>query len=360
MVFDAVVLGSGLSGLSIANKLNERGWNVLVADPRIAVNMDESTAGLVNPAMGRYAKPGWKSAECHSELLSHIQNLIKITGRDDFVNFSNVLRPAINEELALAFQDSMSKYEWPTGWLEWISPDDSRNICSDLAPNFGSLLIKSGFTIYAVKYLKTYIEYLSDRGVKFHADRAHFKPNVSGTSFKVDLTNGEKVTSHYLITATGGETPDFDFWKEVKLHKVKGQIAIFESSRDLDWDVAISSMGYTLRSGKRLLVAGSTYEHTFSNVEPDKKGVSQIQKKLNKMVPGAIVDAKMVGQIAGLRVTTPNKLPVIGRHPLYQNLCIYTGMGSRGLLQSEYTARLLADHLSGNIDIPADVDYRTI
>lgn len=117
-------------------------------------------------------------------------------------------------------------------------------------------------------------------------------------------------------------------------------------------------MGYSLRRGRRGLIVGSTYEHNFENLNTTQEAWEQIHNKLAAMLPAITQKAVKKYQMAGARVTTPNKLPVIGRHYQIKNLCIYTAMGSKGLLFSEYVASLLANHPVEQKDIPAELDTK--
>ncbi|MCH8525100.1 MAG: FAD-binding oxidoreductase [Balneolales bacterium] len=166
---------------------------------------------------------------------------------------------------------------------------------------------------------------------------------------------GEHLVAH-IIVAAGSATLDFPEFEGVPLHRVKGQTATFEADHDLPWDTAISAMGYILREGKRGIIAGSTYEHNQNNTIPTEQAYQQIIHKLFSIVPELSGRIVKTGQWAGIRVTTPNKLPVIGAPAAHPGFHMYTALGSKGLLFSEHVAGILAGHILHDIPLPHDLD----
>ncbi len=342
--FYAAVFGAGIAGTAIAAALLDRGKSVLLIDPHVSEGSPGAPAALVNPATGRHARLSWKSEECMAALRRRVEMISADSGRDDLVSDTGVLRPAINEALAESFKDSLEKYDWPEGWIRWISREEASKINPHVAPNEGALWLRCGFTVFVDRYLNAYRRSLRMNGAECRYERADYE--TSGDSgFRIDFEGGKSPTAEHVIIAAGHETPGFEDWSYLPLHRVKGQIAVFEADHDLKWEHAVSAMGYSLRRGNRTLVVGSTYEHKFDGLETTEKAYIQIRGKLEKMLPGISGSLKKTGQMAGVRVTTPNKLPVIGRHKEIRNLCIYTAMGSKGLLFSEYVAGQLASCL---------------
>lgn len=354
----AAVFGAGISGTAIANELAKREKKVLLIDPYVSENSPGAPAGLVNPATGRRARLSWKSQHCMSSLRNLMDELIRFSGRDDLVSDSGVIRPAINEKLAENFKESLDKYDWPDGWITWMDKEEISEFNPEIAPNFGGLFLNSGFTVFVDRYLNTFRKYLREKGVDCRYESAEYQFERDENVFNIRFENGEILNTEHVIVAAGHQTPFFKDWKFLPLHRVKGQVVLFETDSDLNWEHATSAMGYSLRRGKGELMVGSTYEHKFESLDTTEEAYNQIKGKLKKMLPKLTEKVTKKDQLAGVRVTTPNKLPVIGRHPDMNNLCIYTAMGSKGLLFSQYVGSLLADHLITGEPIPEELDTK--
>jgi len=53
-------------------------------------------------------------------------------------------------------------------------------------------------------------------------------------------------------------------------------------------------------------------------------------------------------QWAGVRASTPDKMPIIGPHKTVKNLYLLAGLGSKGLLYSAYLADMLIQNITGS------------
>lgn len=352
----AAVFGAGISGTAIANELNKRGKKVLLIDPHVSEDAPGAPAGLVNPATGRRAKKSWESEKCMTALRNQLDELIVFARKNEILSDTGAIRPAINEKLAENFKEALDKYEWPEGWISWMEKEEVENLNPQIAPNFGALYLHKGCTVFVDQYLNTYRKYLRENGVECRYKAADYQSKKD--NFTINFENGDTAEAKHVIVAAGHQTPFFNEWEFLPLHRVKGQIVWFEANKPLEWEYGISAMGYSLRRGERDLIVGSTYEHKFENLDTTEEAYNQIKGKLAKMLPGMEHEITKKYQVAGVRVYTPDRLPVIGRHPDNENLCIYTAMGSKGLLFSQYVGSLLAAHLAEGEMIPAEVDVK--
>lgn len=354
----ATIFGAGISGTAIANELNKRGKKVLLIDPHVSENAPGAPAGLVNPATGMRAKKSWRAEECMADLRELLDELIRFSGRDDLISDSGAIRPALNKKLAKNFKKTLEKYDWPDGWIRWMEPEEVEEFNPEIAPSFGALYLDCGFTVFVDRYQNTYRRYLRENGVDCRYEPAEYQQEEDGKGFQIQFENGEVLKTEYVIVAAGHQTPMFKDWEYLPLERVKGQVVVFEAQEDLNWEHAVSAMGYSLRRGKRELMVGSTYGHDFESLEVTEDAEVRIWEKLAKMLPGIPDKVTKKVQLAGARVTTPNRLPVIGRHPKVKNLCIYSAMNSKGLLFSQHVGSLLAAHLTDGEMIPEELDVK--
>lgn len=354
----ATVYGAGLAGCAIANYLLNAGKSVLIVDPRVDLDGTPGPpAALVNPAMGRYAKLSWEAEACHAAIRERAYELMQFSGQTDLIAETGVMRPAINEDLAVNFKAAIDAHDWPEGWISWIDADETMQRVPALDQPQGALFLPHGFTVYVEKYQNAYRKLLSSKGATFTTEEFIRKELPNG-QYELSSSSGEVHTSENIIVAAGSGSLDFPEFSEVPLHRVKGQIATFEADHDLDWEIAVSAMGYILRIGARGIVVGSTYEHNQNNLDLTEQAYQQILYKMFKIMPSLSGRIRKTGQQAGIRVTTPNKLPVIGRHPSHLGLSIYTALGSKGLLFSEFVGAILGDHLVNDAPISEDLDVK--
>jgi glycine/D-amino acid oxidase-like deaminating enzyme len=356
--FDVAVFGAGIAGTAIANEMRKRGQSVLMIDPNVSEDAPGPPGALVNPATGRRAKLTWQAEKCYDALKEQIEDICAVTGRKDLIAETGVIRPAINEKLAENFRDALTKYAWPEGWTEWLEEDEIREMNPHVAENHGGIHVKSGYTVFVDNYQNAYRTYLRLKGVQCRYEAAQYKRDPEKDQFILQFESGEQVTAGKVVMAIGYKIRENADWSFLPLNFVKGQIVHFEAEETLNWDHAISARGYSIRRGERELTIGSTYEHNFENLDISDKSYDQILKKLDLMLPKLTGKVRKVAQMAGVRVTTQNRLPVIGEHPDKSNLYIYTGMNSKGFLFSHYVSELLADQILNGNGIPDELSVK--
>lgn len=356
--FDVIIAGAGLAGLATAAQLLDKNnkLKILVYDAKqIGEGASGVPSGMVNPATGQKARIVWKAENCF-QMLEERLKILSLNSETSLYLGNGILRPAIDEELAENFKASMNKKHWPKSWLEWLDPETVRKRVPYLKENSGALFIKRGKTVQTPEYLHSYARFLKKSGVSF----------VMGGPYSLQydgnwiLDNGKAICSApVLLFTTGFKARENKFWGELPVNSVKGQLAIYRCSVNIEKLPAISAYGYIAPIDHQYIAVGSTYEHHFEDEIPDTHGAALLDQKLEELMPGLYPKCQRVGLWSGIRATTPDRLPIVGEHYEHKKLFVYTGLGSKGLLYSEYVASLLADHILNSSPLPFDISlYR--
>lgn len=357
MKYDFCILGAGLAGLSVAKELSSiPDVNVIVIDPHgIGGGASGSPIGLANPATGRFATKSWRAEDSIEAIRSNLVDVSPYSSEKLFSR-SGVIRPAMDSKIARRMQENIESNNWPEDWCEWLSEDEIKTRFPDLHSEYGGVWVSTGITIAIPKYLQALSGYLKENGVEI-LEKKKFELDCSFGSWNFKLSNGTQFKAEHLITTAGIKTKEFDFWKELPLHPVKGQVAIFECEDSFPYKAAVSALGYFASLDSKTFVAGSTYEHNFTHEEVDLQGKEFIEKRMLRVMPQLKGKYKLIDQWSGVRASTPDRMPIIGRHPSIENCSVFTGLGSKGLLYSSLLAkeisRFLIDHsaLSSEISL---------
>ncbi len=352
--FDFCVLGAGLAGLSISKHLMDSGATVCLIDTgEVASGASGTPLGLVNPATGRWGTKSWKAEDCHHAVYEDLKEIQDHTPVRLF-DKTGILRPAQDEEMAERMYDNYQKNEWPEDWCHWLDKKEVHNINPELHCVDGGMWLPHGLTVNVPTYLKSKADYLANQGLHI-VTKADYSLEQTGDYFEVILKDGETLKMNSVITTAGHQTKDSDFWNFLPLHAIKGQVAVFESPQTRKFDYSISALGYIASISDTRFVAGSTYEHHFEDVEPDIEGLDYLTGRLGGVYPSLFESAKLVDQWAGVRASTPNKKPVVGAHPEIENMYVFAGLGSKGLLYSAYLGNALSEYILHGSAIPKEV-----
>jgi len=354
---DATILGAGIAGLSVADELIGRGLKVAIIDKKLP-GSGASGAPLVlaNPATGRRAKMTWKADLCYQHLKNVLESVQQETEQPFFTE-NGVLRPALTKEMAEDFERSPEKYDWPDNWIEWIPEKEFKNKYPFFGDNYGGLHIRKAFSIDPIPFLRSYSDTLVKKGLQtIYNSSVHI--NSDSKQLKVISSDQEaEFKSEIVIYAVGSAITDMNEWNFLDFSSIKGQTISLDLEEELPFRESISSLGYMAADPvkRNRLVIGSTYEHHFDHVKPDQNGKKALLSKLERTLPGLKSAIKSTDQWAGVRIAMNDHQPVIGRHPEKENLFIISGLGSKGMIQSRYLAKLLSDQIIENQEPPEEV-----
>src|SRR5699024_1516382 len=96
------------------------------------------------------------------------------------------------------------------------------------------------------------------------------------------------------------------------------------------------------------------------DIKTDLNGADYLKKRLKRMLPDLAKKAKLISQWSGVRLSTPNRKPVAGPHPEYENLYIFAGLGSKGLLYSKFIANHFANYLLNDALLFKEISIKQI
>lgn len=314
-------------------------------------------AMLINPAAGKRARKTWHAGSGFAAITDLMHRVERHT-KEKFHEMKGVIRPALSKKMARDFQKSPVKYEWEAGWLEWMEPEHFSHLFPYLGNHYGGLFIPHAGTVYGQLFNKALIRYLDDNGVDLIFDEP-FEISKKNDLWHIS-TADVRYHSPILIDASGAAQAVSDRWSILPLHEVKGQTVTYTFTQPLPLDASVSGMGYMafLSHKPTQLTVGSTYEHHFDHTEPDQAGLKALYQKLERMLPGYVGNIQSADQWSAVRVTLPDKQPVIGEHPEQKNVYILGALGSKGLLMGRYLAGLLADHIFTGSEIWENVSIQ--
>ena len=137
------------------------------------------------------------------------------------------------------------------------------------------------------------------------------------------------------------------------LNPVKGQTVRLERPPDLPPIPAVSGGGYVIAEPDSVLV-GASYEHDFTTLDPSDAVTADLVARAERLVP-ALRGARVLGTSAGVRVTRPGRMPLLGPVTADGRVWAFTALGSKGLLTAPLLARELPRYLADPTLLPPEV-----
>ncbi len=351
-----MIAGAGLAGACAALVLS-RDRRVLVLDAtEPASGASGAAAGIVNPFMGRKAKPAWRT----DEALGALDSLLDESGASSLFRRTGVLRPAGDARQRAAFEARAAEH---AGALGWLPPEAAAERWPDVAAPHGALFVTRGGHLDLPAFVRALLGAAEARGaVVLRGQRlTGWRRGAEGV---VAITDQREVRCPQLLLALGDGARHLPTLDALPLHPVKGQTLRLKRPDGLSADLpAVAGHGYVAPAAASVVV-GATFDHTFVSADPDPLRDAELREKAARLVP-ALADAEVLDRRAGIRVTvptlvSPGRLPLAGPLPGHPPVWLLTGLGSKGLLTAPLLARFLPAALDGRQRLPPEVDTRAV
>ena len=342
-MYDAIIVGFGLSGVAVAKHFESLNKRILIIDNNVS-KASEVAAGIYNPITLKRFTLAW---EAH-EQLKYAKEFYSSLEKELNCNFDNAL------SIYRRFNSVEEQNNWFTKstspvFEKYIDPILKESITDAVSAPFkygklnntGRINIKKLIQEYKKKLRKTnkYIEEKFDyEAIKFEED-----------SVSYNNTKAKRI-----IFCEGYGLKQNPFFNYLPLVGSKGSYLIIESPQ-LKLTVALKAHFYLIPVGSNQYKFGATYEHLFKGKDHDASAKEYLIDQLNKLIE---VPYKILNHETGTRPTVSDRRPLIGKHPEYEKLIVFNGMGSRGILIAPTMAKELVNSLFNEEDLPIDVDIK--
>lgn len=340
-----LIIGQGLAGSVLGLTLLKRGHEILVVDQNEAITSSKVAAGLFNPITGMNRSKTWKAEELFPFLKRFYNELQQLIGGTFYKELP----------IYMPFTTLESQNEWVAKsvepyWAQWMqicdNPTDANFSTYVKNPYGGMETLQSGWVDTQI-LLERAAEYLQSINAlkisKFELKDIEWQERIvyQGESFdKLIFCNG-------LLAA---KDPLFSWLNHAH---VKGDLFELQIPDMPDTHI-INKNGFILPLPNGNFRMGSTYNNFFEDpVSITSEGFNELHQKLE-----GILDTKfnIVKHYTATRPATKDRRPLLGVHPKYKQVCIFNGLGTKGVSLAPYLAEHLAMHLEGTIPLFEEVN----
>lgn len=341
-MYDYLIIGHGLAGAVLSQRLLERGKKVMVLDQPDKNCSSKVAAGIFNPITGRKMFKTWKADELFPELINFYPQLEeRLNGK--FFHPIGVYRPyfAIEDQNDWEAKKSDIKFD------AFIDKTSTSKITShDLQDPYGGLFLRQAGYVNIVKLLNANKKFLIDKGS--YQETMFYEQDLNSHT---DHFSFGDLKFKRIIFCNGIVANKSEWFSWLPFHPVKGEIMDIEMAKRPD---TIYNRGvFILPFEDEHVRVGSTYQHHFEDMQPTETGQNELKEKLNGLLKE---DYQVKGSRAGVRPATKDRRPFIGKHPDNEHIYIFNGFGSKGVSLIPHCSKLFTTHLLDGEALDQEVD----
>lgn len=340
---DYIIVGQGLAGSTFALRALEHGKSIIVFDEPASNRSSAIAAGLFNPITGKLMTKTWMAETIFQELHRFYSRAEKMLGQRFFYP-----QPIYRPFLSVAEQN-----EWMGKSVEVTLRDYVLDVYShsrygeQVYDPFGGIALKECGFLEVKSFLHHVKNHLLSNNA-YQADR------FDETQLEL-IANGvryENIEATKIIFCNGTAMQQSNLLKGVPVRLLKGETLVIELEESLE---LIYNRGVYMvpMKEKNQYKVGATYETKLLTAETTEAGFLELRQKLDELLK---VPYKVISQDWGFRPTTPDRKPLLGSHPVSENVIIFNGLGTKGVSLAPYFSAHLLDWLLGKIEIRPEVN----
>jgi tRNA 5-methylaminomethyl-2-thiouridine biosynthesis bifunctional protein len=322
----AIVVGAGLAGAAVCERLCARGWRVTLLERHAGPAREASGnhAGafhpLVSPDDSVFARV------TRAAFLASLQRWSPLEARWDACG---VLQLARDEKELLSQRRSVAALAPPPDYAQLVSRDEAAGHAG-VPVAAGGLWFPRGGWVQPASLAEAQLFACGDRLER---------------RFNTEVKNLFDFKAEAVILANAGEALRLHPLPHLRLRRVRGQVTyVPAASIDAPRAVVLRG-GMVLPALDGLCVVGATYDLEDEDPAPRVESHASNLERAAGILPGFSFDPKSVNGRVAFRAVAPDRLPIVGR--ISDQVHGAFAYGSRGLLWSTLAAELIASELEG-------------
>lgn len=367
----AIVIGAGIAGSSIAERLAGRDWQVDVFEARQAPGMGASgnLAGVMRPLpsaddnrLSQLTRAGFLATKRHLEAL-------RAEGLPVRFSACGVFHAAQNEEQAKTQAKAVNWLAPPPEFLQFLDPRAAQQLLPFALPFGGWLFPSAGWAKPATLCIANLARFPLRITTHLATRIETLQAMPDGTLEVMDESGNSLARASVVIIACGVGAKHFSVLDWLPQQVARGQVTHLPFGAITPaLDMVLCGHGYLTPAIDGVHVLGAT--HGYEDMDTTLRSEEHLENlaHLAALLPAnpqhmGLSPENLAGRV-GLRPISPDRLPIVGAIPRnpgadrpqpIPGLWCLQGFGARGIVWSALMAELLVSQILGEpLPLPTD------
>ena len=342
MIKSAIIVGQGLAGTLLSWFLLKEEVRVHVVDPGLEESASRMAAGIINPITGRRVALSW-----------NIERLLPFA-RSTYRELEAFLEVEFMQELPVdaLFDQPEVLEQWKTrsqqeDFKNWITEiGESGSPDKSFKSELGYARCAPALQVNLPRLLLAWRKHLSTQGLLSEEAFDYSRLTVADAGW----CYGSK-TADAVFFAEGIGIRKNPWFNQLPVRPNRGQRLLIEAPA-LNRDAVRRKGGLCCPMPEGHFWLGSTHEWQAEESGTTPEGLATLREKAKGMLN---TDWTVLDHSGGIRPTSKDRRPIVGKHPQHPGLLVLNGLGTKGTSLGPYYANILVRHLLYGEDIPEPV-----
>ncbi len=320
----ALVIGAGVAGAAVCERLAARGWRITLIDqaPGPAGGASGLHAGALHPhvssddcVLSRFSRNGFLYSLSAWRMLEQAGHALSW-------RLCGVARPAEHEAMAQKMRLALEQLQYPPGYAQYLDRDALGRQCGHPLAHGGCWFPQGGW----IQPLSLIRAQLAQSRAEMHFGRRVDRLVRRGQCWHALAADGATIAA--APVAVIANSADAARLSPVghSLRRVRGQLTCLPPGMLPELRCVVAGKGYVLPPVAGIPVVGSTYDledsETGRETEPTPAGHRHNLAALEKLLPGISVPAEpgLLDGSVGFRAIAVDRMPLIGAMPDLETL----------------------------------------
>ena len=334
---DYIIVGDGYAALFFAHQLikNNKSFYLFSEGKK---NASMVSAGIINPAVLKRFTTFWLAQE-------QIDSLKKTLSEIEGYTHKNYL---IEKPILRVFHDEKEKELWlkKSNEISFLSNDFIK--INSIKNPFGCGKVNHSARLNVRDFFTDLMNYLEQNS---HLIKEKFDYNL----VKTENSTYKDIQFKNIIFAEGMAVKENPYFSEIPVEANKGHHLEVKISEKIEDDFTIKKKHFIFPLNENTYYYGGTYDREQTHHKIDDSAVEKLTNALAEFYPN---DFEVTQVKFGFRPTVKDRRPIVGAHSEFKNFYVFNGLGARGILNGNYFAINLYNHLENGEEIHPEVDLK--
>lgn len=360
-MYDFLIIGQGIAGSILAWQLIKAGKKVFIIDDspptffsktanKIVTSSEKGTllkyADFIYPKLKSFL-PEQYSPKVIGGLISPItgKRFVKTWLADTLLPFAANFYTHLERELATSFYKPIpivrlfADVQQANDLSVRQADEEYDNYFKNYTFSNAQINVEHGYTVLNHGAVVDGIEMLSALHEYFHKKGIikNILFNSSELMIKKQYIEWENIRTKALVFCEGWKTINNPYFNDLPFMPAKGELLVIKSVK-LKLKELINRGIFIRPLNNDLYLVGSTYTWNDLSLKTTQSARNEMEGKLKSVIKS---DYIIIEQLAGIRPSVRGRRPFLGKKQHRENIYIFNGLGTKGLLLAPF----FSDHL---------------